>query len=211
VKLNFQILSSGEKPFSVEFWREEDNLYSKCTCPVSPKYRFCTHALSLILGNYMMLASKNAGDLKELKKMVGGSKDEELFNLIKKSLQATNFINERLSLTVKKDARTKLSLVDSYKILKDGGFGKGNGSENYLNVFDKNNIYVGSVKLKSSIYEDELKVSFYNLPIKRLERVDHLLYKGSASFYYFMENSPFNQLLQEESMMDKYKEMLKNV
>jgi hypothetical protein len=211
MKLYFEVISSGAEPFKTEFWREGNNLYSACTCPTSQKYNFCNHAISLIFGNFTKLVSSNLGDLELLKTMVSGSDHDELFKLIRKSLHASNLINERLSLVVKKEARKKIGLVDAYKIFKDDGFGKGNGGANYLDVYEKNNIYAGSIKLQSNIFENELEKSFYNIPIKTIERVDNLLYKGSTSYYYFMEKSTFNNLLQEEQKMDEYKEKLKKV
>lgn len=209
MELLFQVSSPGSDSSEVKFWREGDDLFSKCTCPASKKYKFCRHGISLIFGNFSIITSNNKADLEKLKQMVAGCKQEELFNLIKKSMQSINLINERLSLTVKDGKRNNIGLVDAYKFFKENGFGKGNGSANYLDIYDKDSVYVGSVKLQSNIFENELENSFYKFPIKTLERVDNLLYNNSTSLYYFFENSSFDKLLQEEAKMDDYKERLR--
>jgi hypothetical protein len=209
--LQFEVISSDTEPFKTEFWREGNNLYSKCTCPTSKKYSFCNHAISLIFGNFTTLVSRNPEDIGQLKTMVAGSDYDELFKLIRKSFQAINLINERLLLVVKKEGRKTIGLIDAYKIFKDNGFGKGNGGANFLDVYDKDNIYAGSFKLQSNIFENELEKAFYNIPIKTIEKVDNLLYKGSTSYYYFLVNSTLDKLVQEEQKMDEYKEKLKKV
>jgi len=204
LKLTFKVQGSAPNPYICEFWRDGVNLSSSCTCPAGEKAMYCKHRLNLIAGNTSNLVSKNIADVDVLKNMVKGTDVEEAINLVKKSEEASASL--KVIFEIKPDKRRNeiyLNLIKS--ILLKNGILKANGETNKLDLYDENLNYAGSYKLKSSVFKEELSNLLTDIPIKKMVKP----FKGVMSVYYYLSTSRFNNLLEEESRLQEYKQKLK--
>lgn len=204
MKLNFKVQGSAPTPYISEFWREGDNLSSSCTCPAGEKGMYCKHRLNLIAGDISNLVSKNVTDVDILKNMVKGTDVENAINLVKKSEKSS----EKLKMLFSKypdRRRSKIDLSKVREILSHNGFLKGTGETNTLDLYDEGILYIGSFKLSSSIFKEELSNQISDLPLKKIVKP----FKGIMSVIYYLSESNFDKLLEEESKLQEYKQKLK--
>lgn len=204
MKLTFKVQGSASDPYTCEFWREGENLSSSCTCPAGEKGMYCKHRLSLIAGEITNLVSKNISDIEVLKKMVLGTDVEKAIKLVKKSEEASEKLK---SIFAKKPDRRRsdIYLHLAKSVLLNNGILKANGETNKLDLYDENVQYVGSYKLNSSVFKEEMASHLSDISLKKMVKP----FKGIMSVYYYLADSQFNNLLEEESKLQEYKQKLK--
>jgi hypothetical protein len=204
MKLIFKVQGSALEPYIVEFWREGNNLTTNCSCPTGENKMYCKHRLNLIGGNSINLISKNIEDIERLRILVQGTDVEETISSINKSENAIEELKFKYNLTPDK-RRCKTNIEQLKTILLDDGYAKGIGETNKLDIYDKNNSYVGSITLNGSIFKDDLKNYVTELDIKKYVKS----FNRMQGVYYFLTNSYFDCLLTEESKLNEYKQKLK--
>lgn len=204
MKLIFLVQGSANEPYYLEFWRDQNNLTSTCTCQAGQKGMYCKHRLHLLDGQTENLRSDNQEDVKKLQELLKGTDVEESLLSIKKSESASQFLTDIYQLNPDR-RRAKINLELAKDALLKSGVIKSNGDSKYLDVYDNYSQYIGSIKLNNSVFKDELSDIIPDIDMRKIVKY----YKGMPSVYYYLVGSNMDKNMEEESRLSEYKQKLK--
>ena len=65
-EIRFLVKGSAKEPYTVEFFKEDNNIKTKCSCPAGRYSTPCKHRISILTGNTMGIVSDNKDDVKKV-------------------------------------------------------------------------------------------------------------------------------------------------
>ena len=65
-KIVFLVKGSAKEPYTVEFFKEDNSIKTKCSCPAGKYSTSCKHRISILTGHTTGIVSDNIDDVKKL-------------------------------------------------------------------------------------------------------------------------------------------------
>lgn len=210
MKLTFLIQGSVVQPYVVSFWRNGKNLLTSCTCEAGKKGTYCKHRFALIEADVTNLVSGNIEDIGHLQTMIMDTDVAEAYEHVRSIFAAQYFIISKYDL--KPDQRRKrIDTSAAILILQSGGFMKGNGGVNYLDVYDNGNLYQGSIKTPLSVFKTNINKLIPGVFLHSIVRTDKQIHESSQGIYYYMVGSDLDKAVNTEDSLKKAKLKLREV
>lgn len=107
--------------------------------------------------------------------------------------------------------RKRIDTSVTISLLQSGGIMKGNGGVNYLDVYDKDNKYRGSIKTPLSVFKTDIKKLIPGFSLYSIVRTDKQIHESSQGIYYYMEGSEFDKAVRAEVGLKEAKQRLRAV
>lgn len=195
-------------PYEVSFWRNDRNLTTSCACEAGKKGTYCKHRLALIEADVTSLVSSNIEDIGRLQQMIMDTDVAEAYGPVRKAISAQYFISSKFGL--KPNGRRKRIETDAViSILQRDGVMKGNGGANYLDVYDKDSNYQGSIKTSLSVFNTDIKKLIPGIPLRSIVRTDRQVHERSQGICYYLNGSEFDKAVQAEISLKEAKQRLR--
>jgi hypothetical protein len=210
MKLTFLVKGSAAQPYEVSFWRNEKNLTTSCTCEAGTKGTYCKHRFALMEADVTNLVSGNIGDIGHLQQMIMDTDVSEAYEPVRSAFSAQYFISSKFLLKPEQ-RRKRIDTSATISLLQSGGIMKGNGGANYLDVYDKDNKYLGSIKTPLSVFKTDIKKLIPGVSLYSIVRTDKQIHESSQGIYYYMEGSEFDKAVRAEVGLKEAKQRLRAV
>lgn len=210
MKLTFLVQGSASIPYEVAFWRNGQNLTTSCTCEAGKKGMHCKHRFALMEADVTSLVSNNVGDISLLQEMIMNTDVAEAYEPVRNAIAATNFISKKFGLKPN-DRRKRIEIDVAISLLQSGGFMKGNGGVNYLDVYDKDDAYQGSIKTPLSVFKTGLTKIVSGVSLRSITRTDRQLHPTSQGIYFYLDGSEFDAAVKTEAVLKEAKQRLRSV
>ena len=197
MKLTFLIQGSAKEPYEVSFWRNGRNLTTSCTCEAGKNGKSCKHRFALMDADLTNLISGNIKDVGCLQQMIMDTDVAEAYKPVLNGISAQNFINSKYDLRPT-GRRTRIEVTSAISLLQAGGIMKGNGGMNYLDVYDKENTYHGSIKTPLSVFKTDIEKLIPETLLRSIIRTDRQIHERSQGIYYYLDGSEFDKAIKSE-------------
>jgi len=208
MKLTFLIQGSAKKPYEVSFWRNGRNLTTSCTCEAGKNGMSCKHRFALMDADVTNLVSGNINDVGRLQQMIMNTDVAEAYRPVLNAISAQNFINSKYGLRPT-GRRTRIEVTAAISLLQTGGIMKGNGGTNYLDVYDKENTYHGSIKTPLSVFNTDIEKLIPGISLRSIIRTDRQIHKRSHGIFYYLDGSDFDKAIKSEANLTEAKRCLR--
>ena len=154
------------------------------------------------------LVSDNIEDIGRLQRMIMDTDVAEAYEPIRNAISAQYLISSKFGL--KPNGRRKNIEADAtISVLQRGGLMKGNGGANYLDVYDQDNIYHGSIKTPLSVFKTNIKQLIPGITLLSLVRADRQVHEKSQGIYYYLDGSEFAKAVKAETGLKEAKQRLR--
>ncbi len=208
MKLTFLIQGSTKEPYEVSFWKDGRNLTTSCTCEAGKNSLSCKHRFAMMDADVTNLVSGNIEDVSRLQQMIMDTDVAEAYEPVLNAISAQNFINSKCGLRPT-GKRTHIEVTVAISLLQAGGIMKGNGGTNYLDVYDKENNYHGSIKTPLSVFNTDIEKLIPGIPLRSIIRTDRQIHERSQGIYYYLDGSEFDKAISSESGISEAKRHLR--
>ena len=208
MKLTFLIQGSAKEPYEVSFWKDGRNLTTSCTCEAGKNGLSCKHRFALMDADVTNLVRGNIEDVSHLQQMIMDTDVAEAYEPVLNAISAQNFINSKCGLRPT-GKRTRIEVTVAISLLQTGGIMKGNGGTNYLDVYDKENNYHGSIKTPLSVFNTDIEKLIPGIPLRSIIRTDRQIHERSQGIYYYLDGSEFDKAISTEAGIAEAKRHLR--
>jgi hypothetical protein len=210
MKLTFLIQGSAKEPYEVSFWRNGRNLTTSCTCEAGKNGMSCKHRFALMDADVTNLVSGNIEDVGRLQEMIMDTDVAEAYRPVLNAISAQNFISSKYGLRPT-GRRTRIEVTAAISLLHAGGIMKGNGGTNYLDVYDKDSTYHGSIKTPLSVFNTDIEKLIAGITLRSIIRTDRQIHERSQGIYYYLDGSEFDKAVKAEVGLAEAKRRLRVV
>ncbi|MBN1393060.1 MAG: hypothetical protein JW947_09695 [Sedimentisphaerales bacterium] len=170
----------------------------------------CKHRFALMEADVTNLVSDNIKDVGHLQEMIMNTDVAEAYRPVRNAISVQNFINSKYGLRPTK-RRTRIEASAVISLLQDGGIMKGNGGTNQLDVYDKENIYHGSIKTPLSVFKTDINKLIPEILLHSTIRTDRQIHERSQGIYYYLDGSEFDKAIRTEAGLAEAKRHLRTV
>ena len=210
MKLTFLVQGSATEPYEVSFWRNGNNLTTSCTCEAGKKGTYCKHRFALMEADVTNLVSSNIEDVRRLQDMIMGTDVAEAYEAVRNVIAAQTLITSKFALKPN-GRRKRIETSAAICVLQSGGIMKGNGAANFLDVYDKDNTYQGSIKTPLSVFNTDIKKLIPGAPLRSIIRTDRQVHDRSQGICYYLEGGDLDKALKAEMGLKEAKQCLRAV
>lgn len=208
MKLTFLIQGSATEPYEVSFWRNGRNLTTSCTCEAGKYGMCCKHRFALMEADVTNLIGGNIEDVGRLQQMIMDTDVAEAYEPVLNAIYAQNFIRSKYDMRPT-GRRTRIEITTAISLLQAGGIMKGNGGTNYLDVYDKENAFHGSIKTPLSVFNTDIEKLIPGISLRSIIRTDRQVHESSRGIYCYLEGSEFDKAVKAEVGLKKAKQRLR--
>ncbi|MGE8078113.1 hypothetical protein [Peribacillus loiseleuriae] len=188
---NFYIKGSQQDPYLVEFVLNGGIVLSSCDCAAGRHSMICKHIIGVASDREVVLVENNYDELERLRGILADSDFQSLIN--KKTNKSDNDNKLKLIYTLKPKRRKTMDTANAITVLNSNGFAKGNGNVNFLDFYDQNLNYVGSVKTPKSVFNSDLP-SLLGITVQTVRKKDKQIHDNSIGLYCFVPSSDLREL-----------------
>ena len=96
-----------------------------------------------------------------------------------------------------------------FPLLQADGIMKGNGGTNYLDVYDKENTYHGSIKTPLSVFYRDAEKLIPGITLCSIIRTDKQIHERSQGIYYYLDGGEFDKAIKAEKSLAEAKRRLR--
>jgi hypothetical protein len=154
------------------------------------------------------LVSNNLDDMHTLQEMIMGTDVARTYEPVLDALGGKSFITAKYHLKPE-TRRKRINPSDTVPVLKAGGFMKGDGSANWLDLYTKEDMYVASVKTPRSVFKTELDLLFPGADLRSVIRTDRQVHDSSLGVYCYLSGSDFDKAVLAASGLTEAKRRLR--